>query len=374
LTGWKRSATNSITPKQNREKKLRENSKEDFVKAAIFQGPGKVNVQEVADPVIRNPDEAIVKVDYCCICGSDLWYYRGLTPLDPGRIGHEFMGTVEAVGKEVENLEVGDLVIAPFVVSDGTCPECRVGMTRFCRNGRFWGTGGYDGCQGEKVRVPMADGTLFVIPKDNVDDHMMRALLPLSDVLSTGHHAAVCGEVKQGSTVAIVGDGAVGLCAVAASKRLGASRIFLVSTHEDRAALGRKFGATDIVAMRADEAVREIKAATGDLGVDSALECVGTPDAWKAVFGAVRIGGNIGFVGVPHGVPDVSVSELFSTDIGVKGSGAPAAHYIPELMPDVLSGKLDVSAVFTKTIPLSDIAEGYKDMDERKEIKVLVKP
>jgi len=344
------------------------------MKATIFQGQGKIEVQEVPDPIIQKPDDAIVRVTYCCICGSDLWYYRGLTPLALGRIGHEFMGIVEAVGDGVRNIKVGDLVIAPFVASDGTCPECRAGVTRFCRNVRFWGTGGYDGAQGEKVRAPMADGTLFAVPRHNLDDHMMRALLPLSDVLSTGHHAAVCARVKEGSTVAIVGDGAVGLCAVAASKRLGASRIFLVSTHNDRAALGSQFGATDIVAARRDQAVQHIKAATGDLGVDCALECVGTAEAWDTVFGAVRIGGNIGVVGLPHSVPDIPVSKLFSTNIGVKGSGASAAHYIPELMPDVLSGKLDVSSVFTKTIPLSDIAEGYKDMDERRAIKVLVKP
>jgi len=183
----------------------------------------------------------------------------------------------------------------------------------------------------------------------------------------------VCAEVRQGSTVAVVGDGAVGLSAVAASKRLGASRIFLVSTHKDRAALGRQFGATDIVATRGDEALRQIKAATGDLGVDCALECVGTTEAWDTAFGTVRIGGNIGFVGVPHNVPNVPVTKLFSTDVGLKGSGAPAAHYIPELMPDVLSGKLDVSAIYTKTIPLSDIAIGYKEMNERTAIKVLVK-
>ncbi len=346
------------------------------MKAAIFQGPGKIEVHEVPDPVIKNPDEAIVKVTYCCICGSDLWPYRGLESYEAGsRIGHEFMGIVEAVGAEVKNIKVGDLVVAPFVVSDGTCPECRVGETRFCRNGRFWGTGGYDAGQGEKVRLPMADGTLFAVPKDKVkDDHMRRALLPLSDVLSTGHHAALCAEVKGGSTVAVIGDGAVGLCAVAASRRLGASRIFLVSTHEDRATLGRQFGATNIIAARGAEAIKQIKAATGDLGADCALECVGTPESWRTVWGVVRIGGNIGFVGVPHGVPDIPVSKLFGNDVGVKGSGAPAAHYIPELMPDVLSGKLDVSAIFTRTIPFSDIAEGYKAMDERKEIKVLVKP
>jgi len=203
---------------------------------------------------------------------------------------------------------------------------------------------------------------------------MMRALLPLSDVLSTGHHAAVCAEVGRGSTVAVIGDGAVGLCAVAASKRLGASRIFLISTHEDRAKIGIRFGATDIISARSDKAIRQVKALTNDLGVDCGLECVGTADAWNTTLGMVRIGGNVGFVGVPHDVPDISVSKLFNNGIGVKGSGASAGHYIPELMQDVLSGKLDVSDIFTKTIPLSDIAEGYRDMNERKEIKVLVRP
>jgi len=345
------------------------------MKATIFQGPGKIEVQEVPDPIIQNPDEAIVKISYTTICGSDLWYYRGLSPLDVGKhIGHEFIGKVEAVGESVRNVRAGDFVVAPFVISDGTCPECRVGMTRFCRNGRFWGTGGYDGGQGEKARLPMADGTLRVVLKSNLDDHMMRALLPLSDVLSTGHHAAVCAQVGRGSKVAVIGDGAVGLCAVAASKRLGASKIFLISTHEDRAKIGERFGATDIISARGDNAIRQVKALTNDLGVDCGLECVGTADAWNTILGMVRVGGNVGFVGVPHDVPDISVSGLFSNDIGIKGSGSPAAHYITELMPDVLSGKLDVSEIFTRTIPLSNIAEGYKDMDERREIKVLVTP
>ncbi len=345
------------------------------MKATIFQGPGKIEVGEVPDPVIQNPDDAIVKVTYSCICGSDLWPYRGLEPRETGsRIGHEFMGIVEAVGEAVTKVKVGDLVVAPFVISDGTCDLCLIGETRFCRKFMFWGSKGNDGCQGEKVRVPMANGTLFVIPKDKVkDEKMMSALLPLSDVLCTGHHAAVCAEVKAGSTVAVIGDGAVGLCAVAASKRLGASRIFLISTHEDRAAIGKQFGATDIISARGEEAIKQIKEATKDLGVDCALECVGTNESWEAALGAVRIGGHIGFVGVPHGVADFPAMKLFSTDVGIKGSGAPAGYYIPQLMPDVLSGKLDVSAIFTKTIPLSDIAEGYKAMDERKEIKILIK-
>ncbi|MGE5340179.1 MAG: zinc-binding dehydrogenase [Candidatus Omnitrophota bacterium] len=345
------------------------------MKATIFQGPGKIEVQEVPDPVIQNPDEAIVKVTVCCICGSDLWPYRGLMAREAGsRIGHEFMGMVEAVGDGVKNIKVGDLVVAPFVASDGSCPECRVGMTIACRNRIDWGTQGYDAGQGEKVRVPMADGTLFVIPKDRVNDQMMPALLALSDVLCTGHHAAVCAEVGTGSTVAVSGDGAVGLCAVAASKRLGASRIFLISTHEDRAAIGKQFGATDIIDVRGEEASQKIKALTDDLGVDCALECVGTAESWETVFGAVRAGGNIGAVGLPYKVCDIPVYRLFLSNIGVKGSGSPAAHYIPELMPDVLSGKLDVSAVFNKTVSLSDIAEGYKAMDERTAIKVLIKP
>jgi len=346
------------------------------MKAAIFQGKGKIEVKEVPDPKIDGPDQAIVKVTYACICGSDLWYYRGISDKDAGsRIGHEFMGVIEEVGSGVKNTSVGDLVIAPFFISDNTCPECKVGQTRFCRNGFFWGQGGSDGGQGQKIKVPLADGTLVVVPgSKDLDNKMLRSLLPLTDVMSTGHHAAVDANVSKGSTVAVIGDGAVGLCAVAASKRLGASRIFLVSTHEDRAAIGKQFGATDIIDVRGEEAIKKIKDASGDLGVDCALECVGNPDAWELAFGAVRKGGNIGFVGVPHGVPDIPVTKLMQSDVGVKGSGAHARAYIPELMEDVLAGKLDVSAVFTKDVALADIAEGYKDMDERREIKILVKP
>jgi threonine dehydrogenase-like Zn-dependent dehydrogenase len=346
------------------------------MKAALFQGKGKIKVAEVPDPKIQKPQEAIVKVTYSCICGSDLWFYRGISDMAKGsRIGHEFMGVVEEVGADVEKMKVGDLVIAPFFVSDGICQECKVGQTRFCRHGMFWGQGGSGGGQGEKVKVPLADGTLVVVPNGkSLDDKMLRALLPLTDVMSTGHHAAVDAHVGKGSSVAVIGDGAVGLCAVAASKRLGASRIFLVSTHQDRAIIGKKFGATDIINVRGDEAIKWIREATDDLGVDCALECVGNPDAWELAWGVVRFGGNIGFVGVPHDVPDIPVSKLMQSDVGVKGSGAHARAYIPELMKDVLAGKLDVSAVFTKDVAIDEIAEGYKDMDERREIKILVKP
>jgi threonine dehydrogenase-like Zn-dependent dehydrogenase len=346
------------------------------MKAAIFQGKGKIEVQEVPDPKINGSDQAIVRVTYACICGSDLWYYRGISDKEKdSRIGHEFMGVVEEVGNNVQNMKVGDLVIAPFFISDGTCPECKAGETKFCRNGFFWGQGGSDGGQGEKVKVPLADGTLVVVPNGKgLDEKMLRALLPLTDVMSTGHHAALDAHVGEGSTVAVIGDGAVGLCAVAASKRFGASRIFLVSTHEDRAKIGKKFGATDIIDVRGEEGIKKIRQATSDLGVDCALECVGNPDAWELAWGVVRPGGNIGFVGVPQDVPDMTVSKLFSSNVGVKGSGANSRAYIPELMKDVLSGKLDVSAVFTKDVRLDDIAEGYRDMDERREIKILVKP
>jgi threonine dehydrogenase-like Zn-dependent dehydrogenase len=344
------------------------------MKAAIFLGPRKIEVQNVPDPTIQKSGDAIVEVTNTCICGSDLWWYRGLLPRDIGPVGHEFMGIVESIGNGVKNVKPGDLVVAPFLLSDGTCPECQVGITSSCRNVQSWGKEGNDGGQGEKVRVPMADGTLFTIPQNEKTEHMTAALLPLSDVLCTGHHAAICAEVRRGSNVLVIGDGAVGLCAVAASKRLGASQLFLASTHPDRAEVGKKFGATDVIDARGEEAIKRVKAMTNDLGVDCILECVGTAESWETAFGAVRDGGNIGTVGLPYEISDIPVKKIFWRNVGVKGGPAPAAHYIPELMPDVISGKLNVSAIFTMIVSLSNIAEGYKAMDERRAIKVLVKP
>jgi threonine dehydrogenase-like Zn-dependent dehydrogenase len=281
------------------------------------------------------------------------------------------------VGKDVKNIKEGDFVIAAFYACDGTCWACRDGISFACVNRTMWGGhGGYDGGQGQKVRVPMADGTLSVVPKDQVTDEALPRLLPLTDVLCTGHHAAVCARVDKGKTVAVIGDGAVGLCGVAASKRLGAKRIFLVSTHEDRAEIGKQFGATDIIAARGDEAIKQIKELTDGRGVDCVLESVGMKNSWDTAFGAVRAGGDIGFVGVPADpeLEGLKLGDLFGASVGVKGGGAPAANYIKQLLPDVLAGKLDVSPIFTKTVSLDDLAEGYAAMDQRRAIKTMVLP
>lgn len=347
------------------------------MKAGIFDGKGKISVQEVDDPVIQNADEAIVRVTYSSVCGSDLWFYRGINDRDQGsRIGHEFMGIVESVGDDVQKISPGDTVIAPFYSCDGTCPECKAGVSFSCRNKHMWGSDGFDGGQGQKVRVPTADGTLFTVLKDKATDSMMPKLMPLTDVLCTGHHAAISAGVGPGKTVAVIGDGAVGLCGVAASKRLGAERILLLSTHEDRAAIGTQLGATDIVAARDEEAIKQVKALTGDLGVDCVLESVGMKPSWDTAFGIVRDGGMIGFVGVPNDpkLKDIALSDLFSRNVGLNGGVASAGSYIPELLPDVLAGKLDVSAIYTQTFALDDLAEGYQAMDERTAIKAMIYP
>lgn len=343
------------------------------MKAGIYYGPGDVRVESVKDPVIQQADDAIVKVTHACICGSDLWYWRGLSDREaPGPIGHEFMGRVEAIGPEVTNVQVGDFVIAPFYPSDGTCVLCQVGMSSACPHRQSWGRDGNSGGQGEKVRVPMANGTLFTVDDNKLTDALMPALLPLTDVLCTGHHAAVSASVGPNVTVLVIGDGAVGLCAVAASRRLGAARIILASPHQERAELGKKFGADNIISSRGEAAVKEALDLTDGLGADAVLECVGTDEAWRTSFAAVRPGGTIGWVGVPHAA-DLKLSEMFAKNINVRGGVAPAANYIPELLPDVLAGKLNVSDIFTMKIVLDELADGYKAMDKREAIKVLIR-
>ncbi len=344
------------------------------MKAGIYYSPNDIRVENVPDPKLKNPTEAIIKVKYACICGSDLWSYRGIASKDKGqRIGHEFLGEVVETGSKVKKIKVGDLVLAPFWYCCGVCPECKNGISSSCRNGGAWGGNGYDGGQGEMIRAPFADSCLFVIPKGQTSEKMLKSILPLTDVMCTGHHAAVSAGVEKGKTVVVVGDGAVGLCAVLASQRLKAKKIILISTHPDRARIGRKFGATKIISARGEQAIKQVKKLTLDAGADCVLECVGTKESWEDSQQMVRAGGMVGFVGVPQGVPGISVRDLFSRNFGVKGGRAPAADYIPELLKDVLSGKLDPSPIFTKEITIDQLAEGYKAMDKREAIKVLIK-
>jgi threonine dehydrogenase-like Zn-dependent dehydrogenase len=341
------------------------------MRAAIFNEPGSVTVGERRDPVIAEPTDAIVRVVQACVCGSDLWYYRGETPFEPGPIGHEFIGVVDDVGADVVSVKKGDFVIAPFAYSDGTCPHCRRGIHTACLGGGFFPMNG-DGGQGEAVRVPVADGTLVPVPGSGHSDDMLASLLTLSDVMATGHHAAVCAEVKAGDTVAVVGDGAVGLSAVLAAKRLGAGRIVALSRHADRQELAKEFGATDIVAERGEEATERVMELTGGIGVDGALECVGTGQSMATAISIARPGSIVGYVGVPHGV-ELPVPKLFYTNKGVRGGPAPARAYIPELLEDVLAGQIDPGRVFDFATGLDGVGEAYAVMDERRAIKSLLR-
>src|SRR5215212_2292366 len=341
------------------------------MRAAVFNGPYSISVADRPDPAIAEPTDAVVRVVLSCVCGSDLWYYRGDSPFEPGPIGHEFIGVVEDVGSEVRDVKKGDLVIAPFAWSDGTCPHCRHGITTACVAGGFFPMNG-DGGQGEAVRVPLADGTLVAVPGSGHSDAMLRSLLSLSDVMATGHHAAVCADVRPGQTVAVVGDGAVGLSGVLAAKRLGAERIIALSRHADRQALATEFGATDIVAERGDAAVEAIKEMTGGVGVDATLECVGTGQSMETAIAIARAGSMVGFVGVPHGV-ELPIGQMFFRTVGVRGGGAPVRVYLPELLDDVLAGMINPGRVLDYETDLEGIAEAYAAMDERRAIKSLVR-
>ena len=346
------------------------------MKAAIIHGGFDVRIEEVPDPVVLEPTDAVVRVLVSCICGSDLWPYRNTAdrPHGPGRIGHEFVGLVTDVGAEVRTLRPGDVVIAPFMWSDGTCPHCLAGVHTSCLHGGGWGAALVDGGQGEAVRVPQADGTLVVAPVAE-DDALLPALLTLSDVMGTGHHAALAAGVRPGAHVAVVGDGAVGLCGVLAARRLGAERITLLGRHPDRIAVGLAFGATDVVSERGDEAVARVLDMTDGLGVSHVLECVGMQASWDTAIGIARPGGTVGYVGVPAGVTEgLPLRTMFGRNISVHGGVAPVRAYLPELLSDVLSGDLDPSAVFDLELPLEQAPEGYAAMDERRAIKVLLRP
>jgi alcohol dehydrogenase len=345
------------------------------MKAAVFHGPRDIRIEDVPDPTIQDPRDAIVRITHTAICGSDLWFYRGQTEYQAGwRTGHEPMGVVEEVGDEVRHVKPGDAVLAPFAISDGTCEFCRKGLQTSCMHGDFW-AGELDGAQGEAVRAPLADGTLFRIPERvEGDEKLLRALFPLTDVMGTGHHGAVCAGVERGVTCVVVGDGAVGLCAVLAAKRLGAERIIAVGHHADRLEKAEAFGATDLVSSRGDAAVEEILEMTKG-GADHVVECVGGASSMQTAIRVTRPGGTIGYVGVPHGVAEegLDVLELFFGNRTLRGGPAPVRAYMGELMEDILEGTLDPSPVFDLTIDLNGVPEGYAAMDERRALKVLVK-
>jgi threonine dehydrogenase-like Zn-dependent dehydrogenase len=334
-------------------------------------GPGDVRVESVPDARIVEPTDALLTVTRACICGSDLWPYKSMQPSDKGRrMGHEFIGVVEAVGRAVRTVKPGDLVVAPFAWSDGTCVFCHEGLQTSCLHGGWWG-GDLDGGQGEAVRVPQADGTLVVLPV-GPDDALMPSLLTLSDVMGTGHHAARAAQVGPGKTVAIVGDGAVGLCGVIAARRLGAEQIILLGRHPDRIALARDFGATDIVSERGEEGIQRVRDLTGGLGAHSVLECVGLGQATITALSVARPGGAVGRVGVPQ---DASVPEALPTffkNVTIAGGPAPARAYIEELMPDVLEGRIAPGRVFDRVTNLDGVPDGYRAMDAREAIKVMI--
>jgi len=343
------------------------------MRAAIFYGPHSITVGERPDPAIQEPTDAIVRVVLGCVCGSDLWYYRGESPHAVGSIGHEFIGVVEDIGSEVDGIAKGDFVVAPFVYCDMSCPHCRAGVTSHCIAGGSFGNGEIDGGQGEAVRVPLAGSSLIAVP-GSLSDHSeqtLRSLLALSDVMCTGHHAAVCGRVEKGDTVAVVGDGAVGLSAVLASKRLGAERIIALSRNPVRQEIAREFGATDILAERGDDAIAAVSELTNGIGVDAALECVGTGQSMTTALAIARPGSTVGVVGAPHGA-DVPFEANFWRGVGWQGGVAPARAYIPELLDDVLSGAINPGRVFDYETSLDGIADAYAAMDERRAIKSLV--
>jgi threonine dehydrogenase-like Zn-dependent dehydrogenase len=344
------------------------------MRASVMHGAGDVRIEDVPDPSIVDPTDAIVRVTRACICGSDLWPYASMEPSDTGQsMGHEAIGVVEDVGAQVTKVEKGDLVVMPFAFSDGTCAFCHEGLPTACVDGGFFGNNGMNGAQAEALRIPFADGTLYPLPGGE-DDALMPSLLTLSDVMGTGHHAAVVARVGPGKRAAIVGDGAVGLCAVIAAKRLGAEQIIVMGRHEDRIALAREFGATDVVSERGEEAVERVRELTGGEGVHSVLECVGHGEAMKTATGIARPGGAVGRVGVPQHTEIPGSEPAFFGNITIGGGPAPVRAYLDELLPDVLEGSIQPGRVFDRNVGLDGVPDGYRAMADRESIKVMVQP
>ena len=338
------------------------------MRGAILYAPGDVRFEARDDPRIIKPTDAIIKMSATCVCGSDLWPYRGFNPTaEPSPMGHEYCGIVEEVGREVTSVKPGQFVIGSFFASDNTCPICRAGYQSSCQHAEFVG-----GAQAPVLRVPLADGTLVATPGVPSKD-IIPSLLSTSDVFGTGWFAAEAANVKPGMTVAVVGDGAVGLLGVLSAKQMGAERIIAMSRHEARQKLAREFGATDIVTERGDEGVARIKDLTNGIGADAVLECVGTQESMKQAIGSTRKGGYVSYVGVPHGV-QLEGQELFFAHVHLHGGPAPVRRFLPKLIDLVLNGKVDPGKVFDLTLPLEQVAEGYRAMDERRAIKTLLRP
>jgi threonine dehydrogenase-like Zn-dependent dehydrogenase len=344
------------------------------MRATVMFGAGDVRIEDVPDARLVEPTDALVRVSRAAVCGSDLWPYATLERSETGRrMGHEAIGVVEAVGADVRTMNVGDLVVMPFAFSDGTCVFCHEGLQTSCVHGGFFGTPDVDGAQAEAVRVPQADGTLFVLPIGE-DDALMPSLLTLTDVMGTGHHAAVTAEVGPGKTVAVVGDGAVGLCGVIAARRLGAEQIIILGRHPDRIALAREFGATDVVSKRGEEAVERVRELTDGVGVHSVLECVGLEQSTLTAIAIARPGGAVGRVGVPQDETMPASLPAFYNNVTVGGGPAPVRAYIEELLPDILEGRIEPGRVLDRVVGLDGVPEGYSAMNEREAIKVMVQP
>lgn len=338
------------------------------MRATTIHAARDIRLSQVPDPDLSAPTDAIVKVTAGCICGSDLWPYRGENAIRPGdTIGHECVGVVQEVGSEVSSFRPGDFVIVPFCHCDNTCVHCRAGVQSACTNIGMTFSG-----QAEYAVVTQAEGSL-VKTDGTPDPSMIPSLLALSDVMATGWHAAVTAGVPEGGTVVVVGDGAVGLCGVLAASVMGAEKVIAMSRHESRQKIATEFGATHIVAARGREGVGEVEEITGGVGADAVLECVGTDDAMGTAFAVARPGSTVGFVGVPHGV-ELPVQRMFSTNVGLAGGMAPVRRYLPELLDLVLGGRINPGLVFDLTLPLDEVAEGYRAMDERRAIKVLLEP
>ncbi|MCV2490951.1 alcohol dehydrogenase catalytic domain-containing protein [Geodermatophilus sp. YIM 151500] len=339
------------------------------MRAALMYGAGDVRVEEVPDPTLEAPTDALVRVVRACVCGSDLHPYHSMPAGQGTQMGHEFVGVVEETGSEVSAVQRGDFVIAPFAYFDGTCVFCREGLTTSCEHGGFFST-----AQAEAVRVPLADGTLVKAPVGE-DSALLPSLLTLSDVMITGQHAAVQGKVGPGTSVTVIGDGAVGLLAVLAAKRLGAEQIVLMGRHKTRTDLGVEFGATDVVAERGEEGIAKVRELTGGHGTHAVLECVGHMPAYEQAVGTVRAGGIISRVGVPqYEEAAVGMGTLFGRNITLTGGPGAQRRYIEELLPEVLDGRIEPGRVFDRTVGIDGVPEGYRAMDDRESLKVLVRP